>query len=55
MRNWIFVLLITTTTAFGQGFLQKTVEANFEGTFDPKSAETEVLSFLYPTGAPVPG
>ena len=55
MRNWIFVLLFTTTTAFGQGFKQKTVEANFEGTFDPKSLQTEVLSFLYPTGAPVPG
>ena len=55
MRNWIFVLLFTTTTAFGQGFKQKTVEANFEGTFDPKSLQTEVLSFLYPTGDPVPG
>ena len=55
MRNWIFVLLFTTTTAFGQGFIQKTVEANYEGTFDPKSVQTEVLSFLYPTGAPVPG
>ena len=55
MRNWIFVLLFTTTTAFGQGFVQKTVEANYEGTFDPKSVQTEVLSFLYPTGAPVPG
>jgi len=55
MRNWIFVFLIATTTAFSQGFVQKTVEANYEGTFDPKSAQTEVISFLYPTGAPVPG
>ena len=55
MRNWIFVLLVATTSAFGQNFVQKTVVANYEGTFDPKSAQTEVLSFLYPTGAPVPG
>ena len=55
MRNWIFVFFIATTSAFSQGFVQKTVDANYEGTFDPKSAQTEVISFLYPTGAPVPG
>ncbi len=55
MRNWIFIFLVTATTAFGQEFVTKTFDATFEGTFDPKSTQAQVLSFLYPTGAPIPG
>ena len=54
MNKWIFVFLIGATSAFGQGYVQNTVQATYEGTFDPKAAPNEVLSFLYPTGAPIP-
>jgi hypothetical protein len=55
MNKWIFVFLIGATSAFGQGYVQNSVQATYEGTFDPKAAPNEVLSFLYPTGAPIPG
>jgi len=52
------LLLAFSLCAFGlnaQNFNSTKVTAEYAGTFDPRAAETEAVSFLYPTGAPVPG
>lgn len=36
-------------------FKSRKVQAEYVGQFDPKSSQNEVISFMYPTGAPIPG
>ena len=36
-------------------FESRKVQAEYVGQFDPKSSQNEVISFMYPTGAPIPG
>lgn len=52
------LLVIFSLCAYGlnaQNFNSAKVAVEYAGTFDPRTAETQAVSFLYPTGAPVPG
>ena len=55
MKKLLVVFLLSTTTLFAQSMQQKRISIEYAGTFDPRSANPGVISFLYPTGAPVPG
>jgi len=55
MKKLLVVFLLSTTTLFAQSMQQKRISIEYAGTFNPRSANTGVISFLYPTGAPVPG
>lgn len=45
MNKWIFVFLIGATSAFGQGYVQNTVQATYEGTFDQRQHQTKYYHF----------
>ena len=55
MKKLLAVFLLSTTTLFAQSMQQKRISIEYAGTFEPRSTNPGVISFLYPTGAPVPG
>lgn len=57
MKKVLFLLCIITLGMHAQNtsFKSRKVQAEYVGQFDPKSSQNEVISFMYPTGAPIPG
>ena len=55
MEKVLALFLLSTTALFAQSMQQKRISIEYAGAFDPRSSNPGVISFLYPTGAPVPG